>query len=188
MLALTCLSPLVCGCTPSRLCWARKSSNRCSRTPVKSDLNAVSPQHRDIWHATLKIPSQRQSRLVARVAKPRHDESKPAPNADDSQWDKASAETEAGVSDAAPSINWPKLQSIAAISGGSILALTLTVAVLLPTNEVPGIVYKTLPEVVQNMLPDKPELGLRVNKSPGQFDLGALVQNAAVGSLHLTLS
>ena len=181
MLTLTCLSPLACGCAPSRGCSARWSSERCSKTTAKSDLKVFSAQQ-NIWHATLNTPSQRQFSLDARVATPRHDESDTAPDTNESQWDKASAETEAGVSDAAPGINWPKLQSVAATAGGIILALTLVVAVLLPTNEVPGIVYNTLPEAVQNLLPDKPKpkLDFRINKSPGQFDLGALVQNAAV--------
>lgn len=93
------------------------------------------------------------------------------------EWDKAAAETEEGVSDAAPEIDWPKLQSIAATSGGIALAFVLAVTVA-GTTDLPSVAYNSLPDTLQDAIPSKAQLGIQ--KDTGQLDVGAAVQSVVV--------
>lgn len=94
-----------------------------------------------------------------------------------SEWDKAAAETEEGTSDAAPEIDWPKLQSIAATSGGIVLAFVLAVIVA-GTTDLPSVAYNSLPDTLQDAIPSKAHLGIQ--KDTGQLDVGAAVQSVLV--------
>lgn len=110
------------------------------------------------------------------MAKPRHDEADTSSGHQSGEWDKDSKQKEEGLSEAAP-IDWPRLQSAAATSGGIALALVFA-ATVAGTTDVPLVAYNSLPNVVQQALPSKTQLGIQ--KDTGQIDLAAVVQNATV--------
>lgn len=171
---------LACGCaTPRPGGTACLSVSHTPPFPI-CRLTRAPVQTRHLWSAAPGAASYRQHRLVAHVAKPCHEEADTPSEHESGEWDKASVDTEEGVSGAAAAVDWPRLQSIAATTGGIALALVLAIT-LVGTTEAPLLAYNSLPDVVQDALPSKSQLG--ISKDTGQINIGAAVQNATVRSL-----
>lgn len=136
--------------------------------------------------AIARHPSQLFSSRVlqkqrVRVANPRHEGEQDAAHQSTNSWDEPSA-TDAGQEESqqASGAYWAKVQSLAVLTGVSTLA-AVVVLQLFGKADLPKLAYDSVPESVQEALPE--QLRGKHSNSSQPFDLGAFVQKAQVHTL-----
>lgn len=146
---------------------SRHQQYKHARTATKSTCPTCFALH------TAQTPNNRQcTRLKTRVANPRHDSATDNQSQGTDSWDEDVTKTEHHVSDTAPDIDWAKAQSLAFLAGASSLVAVVAIQ-LTGTADLQGMAYDSIPEALQEALP---QLGEDKNKGPlSQFSLA--VQN-----------
>lgn len=130
-------------------------------------------------HPPQPFSSRLLQKQIVRVANPRHEDEQDTAHQSTNSWDEPSA-SDAGQDEyqQASPVYWAKVQSLAVLMGLSTLGAVIVLQ-LFGKTDLPKLAYDSVPESVQEALPE--QLGGKQNKNlPQPFNLGAFVQKAQV--------